>query len=225
MRSLGISPSVMSMGGQSDMWEDASVKSDDDQQVPPIAAPQALYTNQQNFLDSGFESFAGACEVIDTRPVTKTPTKTPTKTLTKTPKKTPPKPPTKAPARIAQAIPNPILDSGFEGFAGACEVVDDRPPPKTPTKVSAMKPRGKENLVIDSGFESFAGACEVVDTRPTIKTPVRTPKDRKRQGGLMMSPDGEGKRREYGLGLMNMGSSAFPTPASLYDSAGFLKEQ
>ena len=208
MRSLGISPSVMSIGGQSDMWEDASVKSDEDQQVQAIAAPQALYSNQQNITDNGFESFAGACEVVETRPVTKTPTKTPTK----------------ASARIARGNLNPILDTGYESFAGACEVVDSRPPPKTPTKISSTRPRGKENFVIDSGFESFAGACEVVDTRPMTRTPVKTPKDRKRQGGLMLSPERDDKSREYGLGLMNMGPSAFATPASLYDREGFLKE-
>ena len=204
MHRVGVSPSNFSMGGQSDMWEDASVRSEDDHPGKAVSPPPPKYQEKQVVVESGFESFAGACEVVETRPVTKTPTKTPAQA-----------------ARQRQPV---VLDSGYESFAGACEVIDIRPDTKPSANTTTQKVRDKENIVLDSGFESFAGACEVVDPRPSTRTPTKTSRDRKRQGGLMISPQSTGKPREYGLGLMNMGPSAYGTPASLYDKDGFLKE-
>ena len=210
VRGVRPSPSVVSMAGQSDMWEDASVKSDNED-VISSRREYGLHSDSKNYvLDSSFESFAGACDVTE-RP------RPPSRGKTKTPNHVP---------KISQRVDkeNYQVSGGYESFAGVCEVMDPWPAAVPRSKGSfrhEAKTRhpDKENLVIEGGFESFAGACEVTDTQQQQQPAVtsrggeRTPKDRKRHGGT-----------GYGLGLMGLGLSAWGTPASLYDQEGFLKE-
>ncbi|KKY24177.1 hypothetical protein UCRPC4_g02543 [Phaeomoniella chlamydospora] len=157
VRGVGVSPSVLSIGGQSDMWEDASVKSDNDEPAPPAPREPAM--------------------------------------------------------PVIQGKENRPISTGYESFAGVCEVYDPGPVNKMPAPAPAVQ-----------RFEGPGGGREAGNNAPANFTPTHTPKDKKRQGGMLMNPESAKKSPGYGLGLMGLGLSAWGTPASLYDKDGFLKE-